>query len=85
MEKNFFNHLVKNDLRTYENIKRIATGQGNYYTTGCLLARNYFKYNYKVIPIDKETTSARCFPESNKATQFYYKSIEESKGTVSYF
>ena len=35
--QNFFYHPVKNNLRTYENIWKIATGQGDNYTTGCLL------------------------------------------------
>ena len=35
--KNFFEQPVKNDKVTYENIRRIATGQGDDYTTGCLL------------------------------------------------
>ena len=37
IEKNFFDHLVKNDTRTDENIRKIATVQGDDYTTGCLL------------------------------------------------
>ena len=28
-------------MRTYDKIKKIATGQGNYYTTGCLLDYPY--------------------------------------------
>ena len=34
-------------LKTYENIREIATGQGDDYTTGCLLDYPYFKENYK--------------------------------------
>ena len=34
---NFFNQPVKNDLRTYNNIQKIATGQGDDYTTGDVL------------------------------------------------
>ena len=34
-EKMFFDQPVKNDKITYENIRRIATGQGDDYTTGC--------------------------------------------------
>ena len=34
--KNFFNQPVKNDKVTYKNIRKIATGQGDY-TTSCLL------------------------------------------------
>ena len=42
----------KNDLRTYDNIRKIATGQGDDYTTGCFLDYSYFKENYKLIAID---------------------------------
>ena len=34
------------------NIIKIATGQGDDYTTGCLLDYSYFKENYEMIPID---------------------------------
>ena len=52
MEKNFFNQPVTNDVITYKNIRKIATGQGDNYTTGCLLDYNYFKNYYMVIAID---------------------------------
>ena len=35
--KKFWDQSVKNDLRTKDNIQRITTGQGDDYTTGCLL------------------------------------------------
>ena len=34
---------VKNDKVTYENIRKIAIGQGDDYTIGCLLDYTYFK------------------------------------------
>ena len=46
------NQPVRNDLITYENIPKISTGQGDDYTTGCLLDYNYFKKYYKMIAID---------------------------------
>ena len=36
----------------YENIRKIATGQGDDYTIGCLLDYSYIKENYKMIVID---------------------------------
>ena len=30
------------DLRTYDNIRKIATGQGDDYTTACFLGYPYF-------------------------------------------
>ena len=35
--RNFFDQPVRNNLITYDNIRKIATGQGDDYTTGCLL------------------------------------------------
>ena len=52
MENFFFDQPINSDLQTYENIRRIATGQGDDYTTGCLLDYSYFKENYKMIAID---------------------------------
>ena len=34
--KNFFDQPIKNDKVTYENIRKIATGRQDGYTTGCL-------------------------------------------------
>ena len=41
--RNLFDQPVKNNLITYDNIRKIATGQGDDYTTGCLLDYNYYK------------------------------------------
>ena len=49
--KNFFDQPVRNDKVTYENIRQIAIGQGDDFTTGCLLDYTYFK-KYKMIAID---------------------------------
>ena len=50
--KNFFDQPIKNDKITYENIRKIATGQGDDYTIGCLLDYAYVKNYYKMIAID---------------------------------
>ena len=38
--------------KTYENIRKNATGQGDDYATGCLLDYSYLKDHYKMIAID---------------------------------
>ena len=50
--KIFFDQPVKNDKVTYENIRKITTGQGDDYTTDGLLDYAYFKKYYKMIAID---------------------------------
>ena len=47
-----FDQPVKHKLMTHDSVQKIAAGQGDDYTTGCLLAYNYFKNCYKVIAID---------------------------------
>ena len=41
--KNFLEQPVNNDIRTYDNLKKTATCQGNGYTTRCLIDYIYFK------------------------------------------
>ena len=40
--RQFFYQQLKSDLKTYDNIRKIATDQGDDYTTGCLLDYSYF-------------------------------------------
>ena len=49
---NFFDQPVKDNKVTYENIRKISTGQEDDYTTDCLLDYPYFKDSYKMIPVD---------------------------------
>ena len=44
----YFGQPIENDLRTKDNIRKIATGQGDYYLTGCVCW---------IIPISKDTIS----------------------------
>ena len=92
--KNFFDQPINSDLKTYDNIRRIATGQGDDYRTGCLLNYSYFKENYKIIAIDLNNQQAldadsRAIQQINftanlarvgNTTMFFV--IEEVKETV---
>ena len=50
--ENVFDQPIKNNKVTYENIRKIVTGQGDYYATGCLLDYQYIKDYYKMIAVD---------------------------------
>ena len=50
--ENFFDQPIKNNKITYDNISKIATGQGDDYTTGCLLDYPYIANTYKMIAVD---------------------------------
>ena len=92
--KNFFDQPVKNDKVTFDNIRMIATGQGDDYTTGFLLDYIYFKKYYKMIAIDlskqealdadlKATQQTNFTANLDRAanTRFYFI-LEEAKETV---
>ena len=50
--RNFFDQPINIINKTYENIRKIATGKGDDYKTGCLLDYPYFKDHYKMIAVD---------------------------------
>ena len=50
--ENFFNQPIKNNKVTSGNIRKIAIGQGDDYTAGCLLDYPYFKDSLKMIAAD---------------------------------
>ena len=92
--KNFFDQPINSELKTYENIRKIATGQWGDYTTGCLLDYSYFKENYKMIAIDLSKQQVldadpRAIQQINFTanldragnTRFYFI-LEEAKETV---
>ena len=51
-EKSFYDQPVNDLIRQYDEVRKISTGQGDDYTTGCLLDFAYFKQNYRLIAAD---------------------------------
>ena len=49
---NVYDQSVKNNIRAYNNILKIKTGQGDDYATGCLLFYPYFIENCTMMAID---------------------------------
>ena len=41
--RNFYDQPINDIIKQYDEIRKIATGQGDDYTTGCLLDYQYFK------------------------------------------
>ena len=54
MEKIFFDQPIKNDFKTYDNIRNIATGQGDDYTTRSSLNSFLKKHKLLVIELHKQ-------------------------------
>ena len=41
--RNFYDHPITDQIKTYDEIRTIPTGRGDDYTTGCLLDYQYFR------------------------------------------
>ena len=90
-----FYQPIKNYLRTYNNIRKIAIGQGDDFTTGFSLDYPYFKESYKLIAVDlSKQQSLDANPNAMQQINFtgnldrqgaIFFIIEETKETVSDF
>ena len=92
--ENFFDQPIKNNKVTYENIRKIAIGQGDDYKTGCLLDYPYFLDTYKMIAVDVSKQQALdAHPRAIQQIKFtanldragntrVYFILEEAKETI---
>ena len=92
--RNLVDQPIDSIAKTYENIRKIVMGQGDDYTTGCLLDYSCFKENYKLIATDlskqqeldadpraiQQINFTANLDEDDGATMFFI--IEEAKETV---
>ena len=88
--RNFFDQPIKS---CYDNIRKIATVQGDDYATGYILDYLYFKKYYKLIAIDlskqqldpdlkaiQQINFTRNLDRTEGSTMFFF--IEKAKETV---
>ena len=71
-------------MRTYDNTGKITTGQGDDYTTGCLVDYNYFK-KHKMIAID--LSKQQALDADPKALQQinFTGNLERDNGSIMFF
>ena len=50
--KRFHGEVFHSDIKQYEEIKKLTTGQGEDYTSGCLVDYDYIKNHYRLITVD---------------------------------
>ena len=85
--ENFFDQPVKDDLRIYGNVQKIAIGQEDNYAAESLLNYPYFNENYKLIAIDLSKQQA-LEADPRAIQQINFTKILEREGntnTTMYF
>ena len=90
--RNFYDQLINDQIKKYNKIRKIATGKGDNYATGCLLDYQYFKDHYQLIFCNlSQQKELDADPRANQQIEFYGKLrtdsqvctvLEKSKGTV---
>ena len=50
--RNFYDQPINDPIKKYDEIRKIATGKGDDYTTDCFLDYQYFKDHYQLIAVD---------------------------------
>ena len=50
--KNFYDQLINDLTKQYDEVRKVSTGQSEYYTTEYLLDYQYFKGHYRLITVD---------------------------------
>ena len=98
--RNFYDQPINDSIKQYDKIRKTSTGQGDDYTTGCLLDFAYFEKNYRLIAPDLSKQKA-LDPDSRAIQQtvftgkikstvantrvILYYILEQSKKTILQF
>ena len=90
--RNFYDQPINDSIKQYDEVRKISTGKGDDYTTGCLLDFAYFEKNYKIIAAD--LSKQKALDADSKAIQEIiftghtdaqirvYYILEQSKETI---
>ena len=95
--RNFYDQAINDSIKQYNEVRKISTGQGDDYTTGCLLDFAYFKKNYRLIAVDLSKQKAldadsraiqqiiftgKIKAAANNTRVIIYYILEQSKETI---
>ena len=86
--KNFYDQPINDSIKQYDEITKISTGQGDDYTTGCLLDFAYFEKNYRLIEVG--LSKQKSLAADSRAIQEIIcpgkiKATEENTRVIIYF
>ena len=72
--RSFYDQPINDQIKKYDEIRKIATGKGDNHITGCLLDYQYFKDHYQIIAADlSKQKELDADPKANQKIEFYRK------------
>ena len=93
IETDAYDQSINDSIKQYDEVRKISMGQGDDYTTGCLLDFAYFEINYSLIAADLSRQKAlEADPRAihqiiftgqvSSNTMRVYHILEQSKETI---
>ena len=72
--RNFYDQQINDQIKGYDEIRKISTGKGDDYTTVCLLGYQYFRYHYQLIAVNlSKQKELDADPRAIQQIEFYGK------------
>ena len=86
--RNFYGQSINNQeindlIKQYDELRKISTGQGDDYTTGCLLDFAYFEKNYRLIAAD--LSKQKALDADSRAIQQIIFTGKTSQAAIIYY
>ena len=70
--RNFYDQPISDEIKKYDKIRKIATGQGDDFATGCLLDYQYYKDHFQLIAVDlSKQKELDADPRAIQQIEFY--------------
>ena len=82
-ERNSYDQSINDLIKQYDEVRKISTGQGDDYTTGCLLDFAYFEKNYRLIAAD--LSKQKVLDADSRAIQQIISTGKISQAAVIYY
>ena len=77
--RNFYDQSINDSIKQYDEIRKISTGQGDNYTTGCLLDFPYFENDFRLITADSsKQKSLDAEPKAIQQIIFTGEEVDEA-------
>ena len=79
--RNFYDQPINDIIKQYDEVRKVSTGYGDDYTTGCLLDYAYFKDNYRLIAVDLSKQKA-LDADLRAIQQILFQAVVEGEGNT---
>ena len=81
--RNFYDQPINDLIKQYDEVRKVSTGQGDDYTTGCLLDFAYFEKNYRLIAAD--LSKQKALDADSRAIQQIIFTGKANAGAMIYY